>query len=108
MAAPSPTDHQSRKLLSRLLSLPERRFVADALRTETVGGVLLLVAAIAALVWANIPAIADSYAAVRSFHIGPASLGWTSRSSTGRPTASSPSSSSSPASSSSASSSRVI
>ncbi|WP_405790004.1 Na+/H+ antiporter NhaA [Streptomyces sp. NBC_00029] len=74
MAAPSPTDHKSGKLLGRL-TLPERRFVADALRTETVGGVLLLVAAIAALLWANIPAVSDSYADVRSFHIGPASLG---------------------------------
>ncbi|WCD87215.1 Na(+)/H(+) antiporter NhaA [Streptomyces xanthophaeus] len=74
MAAPTPTDRQSRKLLGRL-SLPERTFVADALRTETVGGMLLLVAAIAALIWANIPALADSYDSVRSFHIGPASLG---------------------------------
>ncbi|MFJ9940629.1 Na+/H+ antiporter NhaA [Streptomyces erythrochromogenes] len=74
MAAPSPTDHKSRKVLGRL-SLPESRYIADALRTETVGGVLLLVAAIAALLWANIPAVSDSYASVRSFHIGPASLG---------------------------------
>jgi NhaA family Na+:H+ antiporter len=63
-----------RKLLGRL-SLPERQYVADALRTETVGGVLLLVAAVAALVWANIPALSDSYADVRNFHIGPAALG---------------------------------
>ncbi|XKJ37381.1 Na+/H+ antiporter NhaA [Streptomyces sp. 147326] len=74
MAAPSPTDRQSRKLLGRL-SLPERRFVADALRTETVGGVLLLAAAVAALIWANVPALADSYRAVQDFHIGPSSLG---------------------------------
>ncbi|WP_420716531.1 Na+/H+ antiporter NhaA [Streptomyces sp. H27-H1] len=74
VVAPHPTDNQSRKLLGRL-SLPERRFVADALRAETVGGVLLLVAAIAALVWANVPAISASYENVRSFHIGPASLG---------------------------------
>ncbi|MEU9159017.1 Na+/H+ antiporter NhaA [Streptomyces sp. NPDC048424] len=74
MAAPSPTDHQSRKLLGRL-SLPERRFVADALRTETVGGILLLAAAVAALIWANTPPLADSYQAVRDFHIGPSSLG---------------------------------
>ncbi len=74
MAAPSPTDRPSRKLLGRL-SLPERRFVADALRAETVGGVLLLVAAIAALVWANTPGLADSYQTVGEFHIGPASLG---------------------------------
>ncbi|MFF3862131.1 Na+/H+ antiporter NhaA [Streptomyces sp. NPDC002209] len=74
MATPSPTDRHSRKFLG-MLSLPERRFVADALRAETVGGVLLLVAAIAALLWANIPALSDSYADVRNFHIGPASLG---------------------------------
>ncbi|MFE9928267.1 Na+/H+ antiporter NhaA [Streptomyces sp. NPDC005533] len=74
MAAPSPTDHQNRKLLGRL-SLPERRFVTDALRTETVGGVLLLAAAVAALVWANTPPLADSYQAVRDFHIGPSALG---------------------------------
>ncbi|MFD9406188.1 Na+/H+ antiporter NhaA [Streptomyces sp. NPDC059989] len=70
MATPTP----SRKLLGRL-SLPERRFVADALRTETVGGVLLLVAAIAALIWANTPALTSSYNTVRDFHIGPGSLG---------------------------------
>ncbi|MFB6806649.1 Na+/H+ antiporter NhaA [Streptomyces sp. NPDC056387] len=74
MAAPSPTDHHGRKFLGRL-SLPERRFVADALRAETVGGVLLLVAAIAALLWANIPGLSDSYATVSDFHIGPAALG---------------------------------
>ncbi|MFD9353801.1 Na+/H+ antiporter NhaA [Streptomyces sp. NPDC060031] len=74
MAAPNPTDSPNRKLLGRL-SLPERRFVADALRAETVGGVLLLLAAITALVWANIPAISDSYGSSQSFHIGPASLG---------------------------------
>ncbi|MFE3790974.1 Na+/H+ antiporter NhaA [Streptomyces goshikiensis] len=72
MATPTPTPR--RKLLGRL-SLPERRFVADALRAETVGGVLLLVAAIAAVLWANIPAVSDSYDSVRSFHIGPAALG---------------------------------
>ncbi|MFD5324783.1 Na+/H+ antiporter NhaA [Streptomyces sp. NPDC127092] len=70
MTAPTPTD---RRFLGRL-SLPERRFVADALRTETVGGVLLLVAAVVALVWANTP-LKDSYATIRDFHIGPAALG---------------------------------
>ncbi|MER5727407.1 Na+/H+ antiporter NhaA [Streptomyces sp. NPDC002138] len=74
MAAPRPTDQQNRTFLGRL-SLPERRYVADALRAETVGGVLLLVAAIAALMWANIPALSDSYDSVRGSHIGPASLG---------------------------------
>ncbi|MFI6934051.1 Na+/H+ antiporter NhaA [Streptomyces sp. NPDC050287] len=72
MAAPrtSPT----RKALGRL-SLPERTFVADALRTETVGGVLLLIAAVAALIWANTPALHDSYESVSHFHLGPESLG---------------------------------
>ncbi|QES49395.1 Na+/H+ antiporter NhaA [Streptomyces venezuelae] len=74
MATPSPTDNQSRKLLGRL-SLPERRFVADALRAETVGGVVLLVAAVTALIWANTPGLAESYLKVRDFHIGPESLG---------------------------------
>ncbi|MFI9774065.1 Na+/H+ antiporter NhaA [Streptomyces sp. NPDC051956] len=72
MAAPAPSKN-SRKALGRL-SLPERTFVADALRAETVGGVLLLVAAIAALVWANTP-LSDSYESVRDFHIGPSALG---------------------------------
>ena len=64
---------RSRKFLG-VLPLPERTYVADALRAETVGGVLLLVAAVAALIWANTP-VGDSYEAVRDFHLGPASLG---------------------------------
>ncbi|MGR4852321.1 Na+/H+ antiporter NhaA [Streptomyces sp. LARHCF252] len=72
MTAPRPTT--PRKVLGRL-SLPERTYVADALRTETVGGVLLLAAAVAALLWANIPALGDSYGSVAHFHLGPASLG---------------------------------
>ncbi|MGR8009209.1 Na+/H+ antiporter NhaA [Streptomyces hypolithicus] len=71
MAASIPPP--ARKFLGRL-SLPERTYVADALRTETVGGVLLLLAAIAALIWANTP-ISDSYESVRNFHVGPAALG---------------------------------
>ncbi|MFE9442964.1 Na+/H+ antiporter NhaA [Streptomyces sp. NPDC006602] len=72
MTAPRPT--APRKVLGRL-SLPERTFVADALRTETVGGVLLLVAAVAALIWANIPTLHDSYESVSHFHLGPETLG---------------------------------
>ncbi|WP_328872892.1 Na+/H+ antiporter NhaA [Streptomyces sp. NBC_00287] len=63
-----------RKVLGRL-SLPERTFVADALRTETVGGVLLLLAAVAALIWANVPSLQDSYDSVSHYHIGPEALG---------------------------------
>ncbi|MFE5852030.1 Na+/H+ antiporter NhaA [Streptomyces sp. NPDC056500] len=68
MTSPSP-----RKFLGRM-SLPERTFVANALRTETVGGVLLLIAAIVALIWANTP-LSSSYESLSSFHIGPESLG---------------------------------
>ncbi|MER6346199.1 Na+/H+ antiporter NhaA [Streptomyces sp. NPDC001595] len=70
MSAPR-TPH---KVLGRL-SLPERTFVADALRTETVGGVLLLIAAVTALIWTNIPALHDSYESVSHFHFGPEALG---------------------------------
>ncbi|MFI1021644.1 Na+/H+ antiporter NhaA [Streptomyces olivaceus] len=73
MTAPR-TPRTARKAFGRL-SLPERNHLADALRTETVGGVLLLVAAIAALVWVNIPALHDSYESVSHFHFGPSVLG---------------------------------
>ncbi|WP_416983584.1 Na+/H+ antiporter NhaA [Streptomyces sp. T028] len=71
MSAPRTT---ARKVFGRL-SLPERTYVTDALRTETVGGVLLLVAAVAALVWANVPALHGSYETVSHFHLGPEALG---------------------------------
>ncbi|MEV7240480.1 Na+/H+ antiporter NhaA [Streptomyces sp. NPDC093248] len=78
MAAPrdtsSPTSRTGRKVFGRL-SLPERTVVTDALRTETVGGVLLLIAAVTALIWANIPALHHAYEAVSDFHFGPAALG---------------------------------
>jgi NhaA family Na+:H+ antiporter len=74
VTAPRPRTRPARKVLGRL-SLPERTFVADALRTETVGGVLLLVAAVTALLWANIPAIDGGYDSVSHFHFGPAALG---------------------------------
>ncbi|MFJ1649233.1 Na+/H+ antiporter NhaA [Streptomyces sp. NPDC088258] len=70
MPAPTPAP---RKFLGRL-PLPERNYLSDALRTETVGGILLLVAAIAALIWANTP-LSGSYESVREFHAGPATLG---------------------------------
>ncbi|KOT42085.1 pH-dependent sodium/proton antiporter [Streptomyces caelestis] len=55
--------------------MPERSYVADALRTETVGGVLLLLAAVVALIWANVPALHDSYESVSDFHFGPGAIG---------------------------------
>jgi NhaA family Na+:H+ antiporter len=63
-----------RRFLGRL-TLPERNFVADALRTETVGGGLLLAAAIAALIWANVPTLSHGYEAVGHFRFGPSVLG---------------------------------
>ncbi|CAL9511937.1 Na+/H+ antiporter NhaA [Streptomyces pilosus] len=70
----APRTPTPRKAFGRL-SLPERSYVADALRTETVGGVLLLLAAVVALAWANIPALGDSYERVSDFHFGPGALG---------------------------------
>ncbi|MEV6691923.1 Na+/H+ antiporter NhaA [Micromonospora sp. NPDC051196] len=51
---PPPERHGVRRLFTRT-SWPEARFLADVLRTETVGGALLLVGAVLALVWANSP-----------------------------------------------------
>ncbi|BCT75480.1 Na(+)/H(+) antiporter NhaA [Sinomonas cyclohexanicum] len=50
-------------------SYREYRRIAEILRKETVGGALLLLATVAALVWANSPA-GDSYAALRDARIG--------------------------------------
>lgn len=55
-------------------SARERRLLSDALRTETVGGTVLLVAAVVALVWANTP-LAHLYETVRTFHFGIPALG---------------------------------
>ncbi|MFF9625472.1 Na+/H+ antiporter NhaA [Streptomyces griseosporeus] len=75
MTAPRTTTRNGNRKVFGRLSLPERTFVTDALRTETVGGVLLLVAAIAALVWANIPALHAGYEKTAHFHFGPEALG---------------------------------
>lgn len=47
--------------------------INNILRSETVGGALLLAATVIALVWANSP-IAESYVNLRDFKIGPESL----------------------------------
>ncbi|MFC1410786.1 Na+/H+ antiporter NhaA [Streptacidiphilus sp. N1-12] len=64
MSDPTPR----RQFLGRL-PLPERAFLADALRAETVGGILLLCAAVVALVWAN--AWPAGYQSVLDRTIGP-------------------------------------
>lgn len=48
------------------------RQLAEALRAETVGGVLMLLATVAALVWANVSN--DSYEALRTATFGPEAL----------------------------------
>ncbi len=54
-------------------SYTDARFVAEILRAETVGGLLLLAATVVALVWVNTPA-GDVYVAVRDFELGPRSV----------------------------------
>lgn len=63
---------QARRLFSRISASSERS-IADALRTERVGGILLLLGAVTALVWAN-SAWSESYQAVKDFTFGPQSL----------------------------------
>lgn len=65
--SPSPS-----KLFKRS-SWTEWKQVADILRLETVGGMLLLIGAVVALVWANSP-WSDSYNTLREVTIGPAAL----------------------------------
>lgn len=61
------------KRIFHRLSRAERTFLADALRQETVGGALLLVAAVIALIWAN-SSWHEAYADFRGARIGPESL----------------------------------
>ncbi|TQM64559.1 Na+/H+ antiporter NhaA [Humibacillus xanthopallidus] len=68
----NPSPSKATKLLSRG-TWREASYVADLLRTETVGGAILLIAAVAALVWANSP-WRDAYATLRDTVVGPASL----------------------------------
>jgi NhaA family Na+:H+ antiporter len=65
---------RERSVFLGLLPWPERVQVARALRTETVGGLVLLTAAVVALVWANTP-WSGSYEALRDFHFGIPALG---------------------------------
>ena len=62
----------ARRLLERG-SWPESQRISDVLRKETVGGALLLAAAVAALGWANSP-WSDTYRSLRAVEIGPESL----------------------------------
>lgn len=53
-------------------SKKQASWLANALRNETTGGILLLLAAILALVWINLDS--SSYSAIREFKFGPAEL----------------------------------
>ncbi len=69
MSAPTK---KSRTFLDRLPT-PEGTFVADALRQETTGGILLLIAAVIGLIFAN-TGLADFYESLKDFKIGPSAL----------------------------------
>ena len=72
-----PDDQPSRPVSRALLrrgSWAETSRVSDILRKETVGGALLLVAAVVAIGWANSP-WAESYDALRDLHVGTDRLG---------------------------------
>ncbi|MFW6597782.1 Na+/H+ antiporter NhaA [Propionibacteriaceae bacterium Y2011] len=78
---PEPPDTgPSRRRRLTLFGAPDNQdqvAVADLLRSVTVGGVLMLIAAVAALLWANLAP--GSYETVREFRIGPMSVGhWAS------------------------------
>jgi NhaA family Na+:H+ antiporter len=64
---------ERREFLTRP-SLRERGWVLAYLRDETIGGLLLITAAIVALIWANSP-WGDSYTSLVDVRIGPESLG---------------------------------
>ncbi|MEU8877263.1 Na+/H+ antiporter NhaA [Streptomyces javensis] len=65
---------RERSVFLALLPWPERVQVARALRAETVGGLVLLAAAVVALVWANTP-WSGAYEQIRDFHFGIPALG---------------------------------
>src|SRR4051794_11391185 len=71
---PVPTSRSStpQRVLTRG-SFTESTRIAEILRKETVGGALLLLGALVALVWINSPA-GDSYTALRDYAFGPESL----------------------------------
>ena len=68
---PSPAPQNGRPLLTILGrgSFTEAQRIAKILRKETVGGALLVAAAVVAIVWANSPA-SESYFALRDLKVG--------------------------------------
>lgn len=72
-AKPSGVVRRQRRTLS-LTNLPEAARVSRLLRSEVVGGVLLIIAAAAGFLAANSP-LSRWYLALRDLHVGPESLG---------------------------------
>src|SRR6478672_6443404 len=66
---PTPLSGTPRPTLFSRGSYSEALRIGEILRKETVGGALLVIAAVVALVWANSPA-SDSYFALRDFKVG--------------------------------------
>jgi Na+:H+ antiporter, NhaA family len=66
--AKQPAPATKPKVLGRT-NWPETQRIGELLRKETIGGALLVAAAVVALIWANSPA-SDSYFALRDFTIG--------------------------------------
>jgi NhaA family Na+:H+ antiporter len=64
---------RARRRILGALPTREQTFLAEALREETVGGALLLIAALVAVAWASSP-FAESYADLRDTVLGPAAL----------------------------------
>lgn len=52
------------------LTSGESSFIADVMRKETVGGTVVLLAAVVAVIWANSP-LGDLYQDIRHFQLGP-------------------------------------
>lgn len=64
-----PTSETTNPTFPRYGTFTEARRIGELLRKETVGGILLVVAALLAIIWANSP-LSDSYFALRDFEIG--------------------------------------
>lgn len=66
---PRPTPDAKPRTVLGYGSYAESLRIGEILRKETVGGALLVAAAVIALIWANSP-VSDSYFALRDFRIG--------------------------------------
>ncbi|MBC9734211.1 Na+/H+ antiporter NhaA [Nocardioides marmotae] len=69
----SPAPQSPRNRLFRRPSLLENIRVTEVLRAETTGGMLLIVGALIAIIWANTP-WSDVYESLRDYRVGPEAL----------------------------------